>query len=68
MRGSQPWDQAAWFKSNRSAGNGSCVEVAFVDGAVGVRDSKDPRGGVLEFGPQAWASFVAEVRSGQFDN
>ena len=68
MSGSQRWDQAAWFKSIRSAGNGNCVEVAFVEDAVGVRDSKDPQGGVLEFGAQAWASFLAEVRSGQFDN
>ncbi|WP_067682404.1 DUF397 domain-containing protein [Nocardia miyunensis] len=29
-----------WFKSSRSNGNQSCVEVCFDDGAVLIRDSK----------------------------
>lgn len=32
---------ATWRKSRYSSGNGSCVEVAFADGIVAVRDSKD---------------------------
>ncbi|MBF6166689.1 DUF397 domain-containing protein [Streptomyces gardneri] len=31
---------AEWFKSMHSAGGSECVEVAFLDGGVGVRDSK----------------------------
>jgi len=53
-----------WFKSSRSAGNGACVEVAFTDDAVGVRDSKDPAGPVLWFGTDTWQEFVHSVRSG----
>jgi len=51
-----------WFKSSYSAGNGACVEVAFAPGSVSVRDSKDPRGPVLRFTPQAWRDFVTSVR------
>ncbi|NJP30743.1 DUF397 domain-containing protein [Micromonospora thermarum] len=51
-----------WYKSTRSSGGDNCVEVAIAaDGTVGVRDSKDPTGGILEFGSAAWAGFVAEI-------
>lgn len=61
------WDQAAWFKSTRSAGNGSCVEVAFVAQTVGVKDSKDPRSPVLEFTSSSWAAFARGVAEGRLD-
>ena len=41
---------AMWRKSGHS-GDGNCVEVAFVAGAVGVRDSKDQTGPNLEVTP-----------------
>jgi hypothetical protein len=31
---------ALWIKSSRSADQGQCVELATVDGWIGVRDSK----------------------------
>ncbi|MEQ4305159.1 DUF397 domain-containing protein [Plantactinospora sp. B6F1] len=54
---------AEWFKSSRSSGNGgACVEVARnLPGVVGVRDSKDPAGPALAFGPAAWRSFVRDL-------
>jgi hypothetical protein len=58
---------AAWFKSTRSANDGGCVEVAFVERVVAVRDSKDPAGPVLIFPAGQWAAFVAAVRQGQHD-
>jgi uncharacterized protein DUF397 len=57
---------ATWRKSSRSGGNNNCVEVAFLHDAVGVRDSKDPAGPAFVLQPEAWTSFVAGVRDGQF--
>jgi Domain of unknown function (DUF397) len=58
---------ADWRKSTLSGNNG-CVEVAFVDGRVAVRDSKDRGGPVLVFDPHEWAAFTAAVRTGEFDH
>ncbi|MEV4723468.1 DUF397 domain-containing protein [Micromonospora humida] len=54
---------ASWRKSSRSNGQGgNCVEVADnLSGVVAVRDSKDPEGPVLAFGPDTWREFVAKV-------
>jgi len=57
-----------WRKSTRSSGGDNCVEVAVAtDGAVGLRDSKDQTGPVLEFSPTAWAEFLGGVHGGEFD-
>ena len=56
-----------WRKSTRSAAAGHCVEIASAAAAVFVRDSKDVRGPVLEFGARGWAEFIAGVRDGEFD-
>ncbi|WP_280401458.1 DUF397 domain-containing protein [Nocardia carnea] len=59
---------ATWFKSSRSGGTKECVEVAFLDGGhVGVRDSKNPTGPALVFGPGQWDTFAAAARNGAFD-
>lgn len=56
---------AAWFKSSRSASGKECVEVAHLrGGSVGVRDSKNPTGPALVFGPDAWDAFTAAVDDG----
>lgn len=58
---------AAWYKSSRSSGNGNCVEVAVIDDAIAVRDSKDRSGPVLVFTPAEWDAFVAGAKGGEFD-
>jgi len=42
------------------------VEVAFVRGAVAVRDSKDPAGPSLVFKPADWTAFLGGAKGGQF--
>ena len=51
----------AWRKSSHSARN--CAEVGQDGAVVGVRDSQDPDGPVLAFPGEAWAAFLAMVRS-----
>jgi hypothetical protein len=62
---------ATWRKSSRSGGsNGgggsNCVEVVFVGGSVGVRDSKRPGVGIA-FRAQAFGEFVATAKRGGFE-
>ncbi|WP_062999573.1 DUF397 domain-containing protein [Nocardia mikamii] len=58
---------ANWFKSSFSGSTKDCVEVAFLDDAVGVRDSKNPTGPALIFAPAEWAAFTTSVQRGRFD-
>jgi Domain of unknown function (DUF397) len=59
-------DGAVWRKSTYSALNG-CVEIAFLDDMVAVRNSRDRDGGALVFTPVEWRAFVDGVRDGEFD-
>ena len=55
----------AWRVSSYSgSGGGQCTQVAAVPGAVLVRDSKDPDGPRLVFGPRAWREFANQVKAG----
>jgi hypothetical protein len=59
----------AWRKSSYSNGDGGqCVEVApLTDGGMAVRDSKNPRGGMLRFTAGEWSAFVKGAKAGEFD-
>ncbi|MGX7758786.1 DUF397 domain-containing protein [Streptomyces angustmyceticus] len=56
---------ATWRKSSYSdGGDNNCVEVSDgFPGAVPVRDSKNPTGGVLLFPAGAWSAFIATVKA-----
>ena len=54
-----------WEKSVRSGSNG-CVEVAFLDDHVALRDSKNKDGAILVFTSKEWDAFLGGVSDGQF--
>ncbi|MFS1300989.1 DUF397 domain-containing protein [Streptosporangium longisporum] len=57
-----------WRKSQQSATNGNCVEVAHLHGrGFAVRDSKDRGGPSLVIDARGWAAFVTAVKDGRFD-
>ncbi|MCU4745793.1 MULTISPECIES: DUF397 domain-containing protein [Streptomyces] len=61
---------ARWAKSALSNGAANCLEVAFVDGVVALRDSKDvgnPEAQILILSEGDYRAFTGGVRNGQQD-
>jgi hypothetical protein len=58
--------RANWRKSSYSGAEG-CVEVAFIDGGIAVRDAKRRTGSILVFTFAEWDAFTQGVRDGEFD-
>jgi hypothetical protein len=57
-----------WFKSEKSAHNGGCAEVARTgDGGMAVRNSRDPQGAQLRFDANEWDCFLDGARKGEFN-
>ncbi|MEU8544947.1 DUF397 domain-containing protein [Streptomyces sp. NPDC048717] len=54
-------ENAEWFKSSHSNGNGECVEVAHLDGTVAMRDSKVEAGPVVTCALDGWRAFIDGV-------
>ena len=60
--------RVTWRKSSYSSQEGgTCVELANLDSATGVRDSTDPHGPVLHFGRDAMADLLGRIRTGELD-
>jgi hypothetical protein len=59
-------DEIKWRTSTASNGT-NCVEVAFTDQAVLVRDSTNRSGAVLSLTPSTWRAFMVAVRDGRHD-
>jgi hypothetical protein len=53
------------WRRSRACNPSECVEVAFSQHLILVRDSKDRAGPVLEFSPQAWRDFIGEIAQGR---
>ncbi|MFE7526960.1 DUF397 domain-containing protein [Kitasatospora sp. NPDC057542] len=58
--------EGEWRKSSYSGQGGNCLEAQTRSAAMAVRDSKEPGGPALVFAADAWASFLAGVKSGEF--
>ncbi|MEU6461007.1 DUF397 domain-containing protein [Streptomyces sp. NPDC046976] len=58
-------ENAQWFKSSHSNGNGSCVEVAYLDDVVATRDSKEQAGPILTSVFEGWQAFIGSVVKGE---
>lgn len=59
---------ATWAKSELSNGTNNCLEVAFVDGVVALRDSADagdPEQSVLIVSKRDYELFTMSVQAGQ---
>lgn len=56
---------SGWHKASYSAGQDNCVEQGVAStGTAAVRDTKDKgQGPILEFSPEAWTAFLADVAS-----
>jgi hypothetical protein len=50
-----------WRKSSYTGSTGSCVEVAWPDQDVAVRDSKQATGPTLTFPTTTWHTFLNDV-------
>jgi hypothetical protein len=59
---------AVWAKSDLSDGGNNCLEVAFIDGVVALRDSVDvgdPDAAVLLVSRKDYELFTKSVQAGQ---
>lgn len=59
--------RAVWRRSPACGDSAAgCVEVAFIDGAVALRNSDGPDGPIVIYTKQEWESFLQGVRDGDF--
>ena len=60
------FEGAVWRKSSYSgAEGGQCIEVAVAEVVVGVRDSKNPTGGVLAVNKGQFALLISTIKAGR---
>ena len=59
-------DQQLDWRRSSFCGHGACVEVAYVEGGVLLRDGKNPDAAALRFTDEEWSAFVAGVQAGEF--
>lgn len=58
---SADFSAARWTKSSHSGNTTNCVEIAFAERVVGVRDSKNAEGGTLVFTATQWQAFTRDL-------
>jgi hypothetical protein len=58
----------SWTRASACINGSECVEMRQHDGAVEVRDSKNPEGGTLRFTSGEWAAWLDGAKKGEFDH
>jgi hypothetical protein len=56
----------SWLRASFCGAN-ECIEVAADDGAIMIRDSKNPDSGALRYSKAEWLAFVTGIKAGEFD-
>jgi Domain of unknown function (DUF397) len=63
------FSHAQWIKSSRSEPSNACVQLAVVDGVIGMRDSKlGDASPILTFTPAELDAFLDGAKAGEFDH
>ncbi|GAA4907219.1 DUF397 domain-containing protein [Streptomonospora salina] len=57
--------RSGWHKSSYSDGGSNCVEVREHVAGANVRDTQNREAGALALPSEAWAAFMAAVRSAE---
>ena len=58
-----------WVRAHFCGGNGECVELASINGDTnGIRDSKNPNGGILTVSSKALNNFFVDIKAGNYSN
>jgi hypothetical protein len=60
-------DSISWRKAS-ACHQGSCIEVAQINGSIAIRESKDPDGLILLYSPEEWRTFLSGAKAGEFDD
>jgi hypothetical protein len=56
-----------WRTSSHSGQTGNCVELAYLNTVIAIRDSKNPESSHLRLSPAEWAALARRIKSGNFD-
>ncbi|MFC4068898.1 DUF397 domain-containing protein [Actinoplanes subglobosus] len=67
MQSGESTDGLLTWRRSSFCNNGACVEVAFFEGSVFVRDTKDPQREPIAYSSDEWRAFIAGVKGGEFD-
>ncbi|MFD3950189.1 DUF397 domain-containing protein [Streptomyces albidoflavus] len=57
-----------WLKARASNRDGNCVELAKLEGGVGMRNSRFPEGPALVYSESEIAAFLDGAKRGEFDH
>lgn len=54
----KPEESVPYWRKSSASSTADCIEVAYIEDVVLVRDSKDLAGPVISVSPESWATFL----------